>query len=169
DAVTIGLFIGGSYLFALWIGLDNPYWVPVSCAAVMQGATFRAVWHRNIHRIVGTIIGMGLAWLILMLDLVPWQVAIIITALSFVIEILVTRNYGLAVIFMTPLTVLFADANSPLPPEELISARVVDIVLGSTMGIWGDGCFTTAAFFRNWKACFDAGTDNNVLRTLLEA
>ncbi len=154
DAVTIGLFIGGSYLFALWIGLDNPYWVPVSCAAVMQGATFRAVWHRNIHRIVGTIIGMGLAWLILMLDLVPWQVAIIITALSFVIEILVTRNYGLAVIFMTPLTVLFADANSPLPPEELISARVVDIVLGSTMGYLGGWVLHHRRFFQKLESLF---------------
>ncbi|MFZ1753216.1 MAG: FUSC family protein, partial [Caldilineaceae bacterium] len=99
EAGTIGLFVGGSYLSALAIGLSNPYWVPVSCAAVMQGATFRAIWHRNVHRILGTIPGMAIAWFILVLDPAPWQLALIITALSFVIETLITRNYGLAVIF----------------------------------------------------------------------
>ncbi|MGQ9426992.1 FUSC family protein [Gilvimarinus sp. F26214L] len=137
EASTIGLFIGGGYFLALTLGLDNPYWVPVSCAAVMQGATFRAIWHRNIHRIVGTLPGMGMAWLILALDLAPWQLALVITGLSFVIETLVTRNYGLAVIFITPLTVLFADANSTLEPEHLVTARLADIVLGSMLGYLG--------------------------------
>lgn len=154
EASTIGLFIGGSYFFALWIGLNNPYWVPVSCAAVMQGATFRAIWQRNIHRIFGTLIGMGFAGMILALDLAHWQLAIVITALSFVIETLVTRNYGLAVIFMTPLTVLFADANSTLPPEELISVRMVDIVLGSTMGYLGGWVLHHRQLFQKLESLF---------------
>src|SRR5690606_3428355 len=49
EAGVIALCIGGGYLLALLAALDNPYWVPVSTAAIMQGATLQAVWHRNIH------------------------------------------------------------------------------------------------------------------------
>jgi uncharacterized membrane protein YccC len=117
--------------------LHNPYWVPVSCAAVMQGATFRAVRQRNVHRIIGTIPGMAIAWLILDQDLAAWQLALVITGLSFAIEALVTRNYGLAVMFITPLTLLFADASSALDTEKLITIRLANIVLGSMLGYLG--------------------------------
>lgn len=138
EAGMIALFIAGGYLLALLIGLDNPYWVPVSTAAIMQGATFQAVWHRNVHRIVGTVIGMGLVWLIFSFSPGPWVLAGLVMLLSFVIETLVTRNYGLAVIFITPLTVIFADASLATgDTEALVMARLVDIVLGSLIGCIG--------------------------------
>jgi len=138
EATVISVFIGGGYLFALLIDLDNPYWVPISTAAIMQGATFRAVWHRNVHRIVGTFIGMGLAWIIFSMSPNVWVLAGLVILLSFVIEVLVTRNYGLAVIFITPLTVIFADSSiAALDTERLMVARMFDIVLGSAIGYLG--------------------------------
>lgn len=138
EAAVIGAFVGGSYLVALLMGLNNPYWVPISCAAIMQGATFRLVWHRNIHRIVGTVIGMGLAWVIFALPLGAWQLCLVIILLNYIIEFLVVRNYGLAVIFITPLTVIFADATTlTLSPERLVLIRLFDIVLGSVIGFIG--------------------------------
>jgi hypothetical protein len=69
EAFVISFFIGGGYLFALLASQENPYWVPTSTAAIiMQGATFRAIWHRNVHRIVGTTSGMAIAWLIFSLS-----------------------------------------------------------------------------------------------------
>ena len=138
DSIVIGLFVGGSLLLAQLLGLDNPYWVPISCAAIMQGASFRAVWHRKIHRIVGTAIGMGLAWVIFSLPFSPWELVGLIMALNFMVEFLVVRNYGLAVIFITPLTVLLAEASTvALPPDQLVLARMFDIVLGSVIGFVG--------------------------------
>ena len=138
DSVVIGLFVGGSLLLAQFLGLNNPYWVPISCAAIMQGASFRAVWHRKIHRIIGTAIGMGLAWVIFSLPLSPWELVGVIMALNFMVEFLVVRNYGLAVIFITPLTVLLAEASTvALPPAQLVLARMSDIVLGSVIGFIG--------------------------------
>jgi uncharacterized membrane protein YccC len=140
DSVVIGLFVGGSLLLAQILGLDNPYWVPISCAAIMQGASFRAVWHRKVHRIIGTAIGMGLAWVIFSLPLSPWELVGAIMALNFMVEFLVVRNYGLAVIFITPLTVLLAEASKvALPPDQLVLARMSDIVLGSVIGFIGGG------------------------------
>lgn len=138
EAIVIGLFVGGSLLLAQFLGLDNPYWVPISCAAIMQGATFRAVWHRKIHRIIGTAIGMGLAWVIFSLPFSPWELVGVIMVLNFLVEFLVVRNYGLAVIFITPLTVLLAEASTvALPPDQLVLARMSDIVLGSVIGFVG--------------------------------
>ena len=37
----IGLVMGSSLLIAYLLKLDNPYWIPISCIAVMQGADQR--------------------------------------------------------------------------------------------------------------------------------
>ncbi len=138
EAAVIGLFVGGGYLFALLVNLQNPYWVPVSTAAIMQGATFRAIWHRNVQRIFGTIIGMGVTWVIFSLSPGIWELAALIMLLSFLIEVLITRNYGLAVIFITPLTVIFAEASlASADTGQLILMRLLDIILGSSIGYVG--------------------------------
>ncbi len=138
ESAVISLFVGGGYLFALLVNLDNPYWVPISTAAIMQGATFRAIWHRNVHRIIGTTIGMGIAWAIFSLSPSIWTLALLIFALSFFIEVLITRNYGLAVIFITPLTVIFSDVSvANASTDSLILSRLFDIILGSFIGYIG--------------------------------
>lgn len=138
ESIVTGSFVGGSYLLAVLAGLDNPYWVPISCCAIMQGATFTMIWHRKVHRILGTTIGMVLAWGILSLPLNPWLLGGVIILLNLVIEFLVVRNYGLAVIFITPLTLLLADAASTWDhTEALILTRLLDIVLGSIAGFIG--------------------------------
>jgi uncharacterized membrane protein YccC len=148
ESAVISLFVGGGYLLALLMQLNNPYWVPISTAAIMQGATFRAVWHRNVHRTLGTVIGMGLAWLIFSFSPNVWVLAALIMLLSFIIEALVTRNYGLAVIFITPLTVIFADsAIAAIDTEWLILARLVDIVLGGLIGYVGGWVIHHPKFF----------------------
>jgi uncharacterized membrane protein YccC len=150
EAGVIALFIGGGYLLAMLVGLDNPYWVPVSTAAIMQGVSFRAVWHRNVHRIVGTVIGMGLVWLLFSFSPSPWVLAGLIMLLSFVIETLITRNYGLAVIFITPLTVIFADASLAIgDTQALVMARLVDIVFGSIIGCLGGWLLNHPRWFQS--------------------
>lgn len=131
-------FVGGGYLFALLIQLDSPYWVPISTAAIMQGATFRAVWHRNVHRIFGTLIGMGLAWVIFSYSPNAWVLAGTIMLCTFLIEALVTRNYGLAVIFITPMTIIMAEFTAASDNiHHLMQARLIDIFLGSCIGYLG--------------------------------
>lgn len=148
ESAVISLFVGGGYFLALMMQLENPYWVPISTAAIMQGATFRAVWHRNVHRLVGTVIGMGLAWAIFSLSPNIWTLASLIMLLTFIIEVLITRNYGLAVIFITPLTVIFADsAMAFADTERLILMRLVDIMIGSCIGYLGGWVIHHPRFF----------------------
>lgn len=139
DSIVIGACVGLSLALAQLLQLERPYWVPVSCLAVIQGASLRAVWSKQLHRIAGTGIGLLLAWSLLVLPLNPLSVALLMMTLAFVIETLVVRHYGLATIFITPLTILLADAPrlGLAPPDSLLQARLVDTVLGCLVGLAG--------------------------------
>ncbi|MGE0012115.1 MAG: FUSC family protein [Azoarcus sp.] len=142
DSVVIGAFVGISLALAQVLQLERPYWVPVSCIAVIQGMSLRAVWTKQAHRIVGTGIGLLLAWAILMLPLDNWRVALIMMVLAFVIENTVVRHYGLAVIFITPLTILLAEAATlgQGSTAELVHSRLFDTILGCLVGLAGGVC-----------------------------
>lgn len=148
DAVMIGAFVGLSLAIAQALQLDRPYWVPVSCLAVIQGVSLRAVWNRQLQRVLGTAIGMLLAWALLSLPLDPWRIALLVIALVFVIESLVVRHYGLAVIFITPLTILLAEAATlgAAPLAELIASRFIDTLLGCVVGLAGGICLHSPRF-----------------------
>ncbi len=139
DAVIIGLSVGSSLLLAQLLGLEKAYWVVVSCLAVIQGATMRTVWERHIHRVLGTSIGLVLAWGIFALPLDPWLVALLIIALAFIIETIVVRHYGFAAVFITPMTILLGEAaHFPLgSATQLIQARFIDTVVGGLIGFLG--------------------------------
>lgn len=152
---VISMFVGGGYLFALLIGLSSPYWVPVSTVAVLQGANFRAIWTRNIHRIFGTAIGLGIAWIIILLSPNDWVIAVLIVMLVFLIEMLITRNYGLAVIFITPLTVIFANAGIQLADaDNLILVRLLNIIFGGVIGLLGGWFIYRVQFFESLQKYF---------------
>ena len=88
------------------LGLQRAYWVPVSCLAVIAGATLRAVWNKQLQRILGTALGLLLAWGFMALPFNPWLIAAMVMVLTFIIETLVVRHYGVAAVFITPLTLL---------------------------------------------------------------
>jgi len=68
ESVTFGLFIGVALLMGNLLKLENPYWIPTSCAAVMQGTSSTHIWQRSIQRILGTLIGLCITWGILLLQ-----------------------------------------------------------------------------------------------------
>lgn len=142
DAFVIGAFVGISLLLAQLLQMEKPYWVPVSCLAVIQSASLRAVWSRHLQRILGTGLGVLLAWWLLRLPLGGWSIGLMIMALTFVIESTVVRHYALATVFITPLTILLAEA--PLLAQgfsdALIAARFWDTLLGCLAGLAGGIC-----------------------------
>jgi uncharacterized membrane protein YccC len=128
--------------------MPSPYWVPVSCLAVIQGLSVRAVWDRQVHRVVGTGFGLLVSWGLLALPLDKWSICVMMTGLAFVIETLVVRNYGMAVIFITPLTIFLAEAASfgQGSAAPLIQARLFDTILGSVVGLVGGVCLHSPGF-----------------------
>ncbi|MBS1161913.1 MAG: hypothetical protein H6R15_4332 [Proteobacteria bacterium] len=148
DSIVIGLFVGLALSIAQLLQLERAYWVPVSCLAVIQGASLRAVWNRQMHRILGTGVGLLLAWGLLTLPLNNWSVSLVMMLLAFVIETLVVRHYGLAAVFITPLTILLVEATQlgQGSPDAILLARLLDTVLGSVVGLLGGICLHSPRF-----------------------
>jgi hypothetical protein len=136
EPILIGATVGVSLALAQALQLERPYWVPVSCLAVIQGLSVRAIWNRQLHRILGTLLGVALAAGLLSLPLEKWSIALLVLGLSFVIEMAVIRHYGFAVVFITPLTIFLADAATfgHEAPSAIIAARLIDTVLGCLVG-----------------------------------
>jgi uncharacterized membrane protein YccC len=148
DSVVIGAFVALSLGLAQLLQLQRPYWVPVSCLAVIQGASLRAVWNRQLQRIAGTGLGLLVFWGVAAVPLDAWGVAIAVILLTLVVESLVVRHYGLAVVFITPLAILLAEAArlGAVPPQEIMRARLVDTVLGCMVGLAGGACLHSPRF-----------------------
>jgi uncharacterized membrane protein YccC len=128
--------------------LEKAYWVPVSCLAVIQGATLRAVWSKQLHRVLGTTAGLALAYAVLLLPLNAWGVSLLMMALSFLIELMVVRHYALAVMLITPLTILLAEAATlgHGSAAHLVEARFLDTLLGCLVGLAGGVCLHSPHF-----------------------
>lgn len=137
--LTFGLFTGLSLFIARLLKLENPYWVPTSCIAVMHGASASHVFTRSLQRILGTLIGLGCSWGILLLAPSPLVICILIILSQVIVEFLVVRNYAIAVVFITLLTILLAESNTAIPVNSaaLFRTRVIDILLGCSLGSVG--------------------------------
>ena len=148
EPIIIGVFVGISLALGQALSLPRPYWVPVSCLAVIQGMSLRAVWNRQVHRIAGTAFGLLVSWGLLALPLDKWSIFLMMTALTFIIETMVVRHYGVAVVFITPLTIFLADAASfgHGSATSLMQARFVDTVLGSLVGLICGVCLHSPRF-----------------------
>jgi uncharacterized membrane protein YccC len=148
DSVVIGGFVGLSLLAAELLQLSRPYWVPVSCLAIIQGASLRAAWTRQLHRILGTAVGLLAFVALAQLPLDGWGVATVLTLLTLVIETLVVRHYALAAVFITPLTILLAEAGqgAAMAPQQIMQARLVDTVVGAVIGLAGAACLHSPRF-----------------------
>ncbi|WHF52846.1 FUSC family protein [Chryseobacterium gotjawalense] len=137
ESLILAVAMFSALLTANILEMKSAYWIPVSALAIMQGKDLLHTRQRNLHRIIGTFIGMGVTWIILILEPKGLALVLIIAGLQFVIELIVVRNYGLAVIFITPLTIFLAENSSGamINVNELMGARILDTVIGSLIGL----------------------------------
>lgn len=128
-----------SLAIALAMNTEKPYWVPISCLAVMQGSSSKHTWLRGTQRILGTLIGVFITWLVVSMNPSTLMMVLGIILLQVIVEFLVVRNYGVAVIFITILTVFLAESGNDLTQNtnKVFMARLVDIIIGSVVGIIG--------------------------------
>jgi uncharacterized membrane protein YccC len=90
---------------------------------------------RAVHRVAGTLLGLLPSAALLALDLRGVALVLLIAVLQFVTELLVGRNYGLALLFITPLALLMGQTAHHVPARGLILDRGVETVVGSLVGV----------------------------------
>lgn len=139
ESGVLALLVGASLALGYGFGINKPYWIPITCAAVMQGIDLRHVWQRSFQRLCGTLLGLSIAWAILSFRFTALEICIVVPLLQFCAIYFIARHYGLVTVFFTPVAIFMAEAGSALQadPDQLISARLLDTLLGCVIGTLG--------------------------------
>ena len=138
SSIKYGAVLMVAAIIAYSFDLHRSYWVPLSCAAVMSGATIIATFHRAVQRSFGTIIGILVASFILSTVHNGYMIALIILGLTFLTELFIVRNYGVAAMFFTPSALIMAEyATQVYDFSYYATVRLTDILIGSAIGLIG--------------------------------
>ncbi|WP_414703910.1 FUSC family protein [Pontibacter sp. 13R65] len=141
--VTVGTAIAS--LAGLALGVAHSYWVVIPAIAVLQvGLNRQQTTTRTFQRVLGTFLGVFAFGLLALSE--PrgvWLVAVIML-LQFAVEVVVTKNYGLALVFITPLALTIATVSQAGDSFIPVRERVLDTLLGSAVALmvyWGSEWF----------------------------
>ena len=84
---------------------------------------------------LGTLLGVGLFAIIAVFEPGGVVLALLLAGLQFVIELLVTRNYGLALTLITPLALIISTYGSDQDVLSIVRERTIDTVLGAGIAV----------------------------------
>lgn len=130
---AVGVAVAGTLTTALGIG--HPYWAMVSAVVPLAARSWEGQVLRGLHRVVGTFAGLALAAGLLAAHLPVPGLLLSIVALQGVAELLIGRNYALALVAVTPLALLMVSLAAPVPTDVLVRDRAVETVIGVVVGV----------------------------------
>ena len=137
-SLRYGVILTIAAIVAYLFEFQRDYWVPLSCAAVISGATIVSTYHRAIQRLIGTIVGILIASFVLSFEPEGLLITFFIFLLTFITELFIVRNYALAALFFTPNALIMAESTSLGHSfSYFASARIVDVLIGSMIGVIG--------------------------------
>ncbi|WP_404381322.1 FUSC family protein [Knoellia locipacati] len=116
-------------------GLGHPWWAMVAAAAPLsvRGRSHQAL--RAGHRIAGTLLGLLTSIPLLLLELDPVPLVLVVVVLQVVTELLVGRNYGLALLFITPMALLMGQLGTAHSSPDLLLDRGVETLIGAAAAV----------------------------------
>jgi hypothetical protein len=117
-------------------GVHRVYWVLLTVVAILQNDhRIRLTALRGVHRVGGTLIGVGLFGLIALWSPSGIWLAVLLAALIFVAQLVIMRNYGLGLILLTPLALTIAAQGHSESLLSIVGDRVVDTILGGGIAL----------------------------------
>ncbi|AZS88951.1 FUSC family protein [Streptomyces griseoviridis] len=129
---AVGCALAG-YL-SLALGIGRPYWALVTAASLYQ-ANVALTWSRGVQRVVGNLAGvLVFAAVAPLAHLGPAALVLCCLAFNFGAEALITRNYWLGSVCVTPMALLITEFVGVQEPGTLITERVVDTLVGALVG-----------------------------------
>ncbi|MBM7173239.1 FUSC family protein, partial [Streptomyces sp. G44] len=130
---AVGCALAGYASLALGVG--RPYWALVTAASLYQ-ANVTLTWNRGVQRVVGNLVGvLAFAAIAPFAHLGHAELIVCCLALAFGAEALISRNYWLGSVCVTPMALLVTEFARFQQPGELILDRVVDTLVGAVLGV----------------------------------
>ncbi|MEU2246528.1 FUSC family protein [Streptomyces sp. NPDC019224] len=116
------------------VGVGRPYWAIVTAASLYQ-ANVTLSWNRTLQRTLGNLIGvLVFAAVLPAARATPLALIGFCLFFGFAAEALITRNYWLGSVAVTPMALLVLEYAGSHPAGELIGDRLLDTVIGAAVG-----------------------------------
>ncbi|MFJ6855848.1 FUSC family protein [Streptomyces sp. NPDC091271] len=129
----VGCALAGYVSSALGVG--HPYWAVVTAASVYQ-PNLTLSWSRALQRTVGNLLGvLVFAAVIPLARVSPLVLVLCVLFFNFAAEALITRNYWLGSVAVTPMALLILEFGGFQPAGELIADRALDTLVGVAVGV----------------------------------
>jgi len=129
-AVTLASFLSKP------LGAHRAYWVVISTIAILQSGHNRRLTNiRALHRVLGTLLGVLIFEAIMLVKPSGLLLVLIIATLQFFTEVVVGRNYGLALLFITPLALTNSTAGATGNINITVQGRMSDMLFGAVIAM----------------------------------
>ncbi|MDR0588358.1 MAG: FUSC family protein [Burkholderiales bacterium] len=126
--IAIASFLAG--IIGLYLGLTQAYWAMAAAALVLHQSGGRTMLiQRGWQRLVGTLVGLATAELVIWIHPQGFWLVLVMTLCRYLTEMTIMRNYALAVIFITPSSLLIASTFTEAVGA-LFFARAIDTLVG---------------------------------------
>jgi len=133
--VAFGAGLAASLAHA--IGAAHPAWAAMGTVAVMQGVHLQVNMNRALQRMLGTVVGAGIVWLILSSEPSAWTVIASVAVFQFLTEVVIGYNYALGQVLVTPMALRMSYLAAPpgTAGASMAGERILDTVIGATLGL----------------------------------
>ncbi len=120
---------------AMASGVGHPFWAVVAAVVPLAGQGIRTRTGRALHRVLGTLVGLLLAYGLLTMRLPSLGQIILVGVLQLLAELFVGRYYAVALVFVTPLALLMGQLAHPSAIMTVLWQRGIQTAIGSAVGL----------------------------------
>lgn len=131
--LLVGILVAGTISTSL--GGSHPSWAMVAVVATLTGPRRHTQVIRGVHRVIGTLAGVLVAWPLLETHPSPLVMVVLIMVLQMAAELLVGRNYAVALLAITPLALLMGQLSAPQPVATMLTDRAVETAMGAVIAL----------------------------------
>lgn len=141
--VAIGLCIG---VFAFkFFNIDHGHWIPLTMIIVIQ-PYYGATRKKGIERIAGTVAGILVGGIIMLLPLPHYVFVALLVVISFFVAYFLRNNYKVGVFFVTIMMVVMMQISQQAS-WELIGWRIISTLIGAALAL-----LASYAFWPIWES-----------------
>lgn len=135
---AIAVLLASSTVIVSPIG--RPYWAVLSALIVLHmGASRTDLTLRGLHRVLGTVAGVLLYFVVVQTHPTPWLGLLVVGVAIYLMNLFIARNYALGVVFVTTYALLMLPVASQQDAVVFMRERVAETVIGvlaSLVSIW---------------------------------
>lgn len=123
-------------LVSVPFGVQRTYWVALAAVAILQAShAVPLTLTRSVQRVLGTLGGVVVFLGISQLGPDGLWLLLVVPGLQFMTELVVAKNYGLALLFITPTALVISTAGTSIGHGAMMSERMFDTLLGALVAV----------------------------------